>query len=391
MKKKLLFLLIALSALLFVACDSIGGGKDKPQAEKGVLKIINESSYTLSDISYGGESLKNKNVENESWSEASVFNFGDSGLKSYPDGHTGYLTFEVERRGVYETIKLAEAITIEAGNIKKKVITITDSTAIIRVGTNKRLSLSEFMKNIEAEITFYNSSPFKVDIYQNSDPRIDSSSQTPMLSLKAGADATKNIKFNKNETVGDTFFVHSHIPLNIASTSGSTKLIIKTVTHEFKGSELFKKKTIKINKNLKESMFDAYLSIKNDHDKTIQVCRDHTPLKKLGTEDINLASGESAMFAVGMPAGSTKENLSNVFSFFCPETGDRLYVKYKAGYDDVSDGYAISTYATYHKYYTYVYAGDVYLCNFNGKIYPKAKKSIGFYIGYDVDVDVDYD
>ncbi len=113
--KKILFLLIALTSLVFVACKH----------ETGKLEIVNESDYTLSNFKYAGVVLEPSELKPHS----SCFHYYWKGTSA------GYIAFDITVPGAgTKSFRLDNAITITKKNPTPEVITITNNTVIVMSG-----------------------------------------------------------------------------------------------------------------------------------------------------------------------------------------------------------------------------------------------------------------
>ena len=178
-------------------------------------------------------------------------------------------------------------------------------------------------------VHFFNESSFKVDIYRNVNPSSIDTSAKPLVTVNAGATEKVKLPPSADQTIGDVFYLRYNVQLADAFTSGTDKPLyvqakqdIANISFVLKADEGYTK-TIKQPEQL--NFIHCYIKVQNTGSKSFQVLQGSSYLKKLGTEELNLASGQFGFYELNISDLGTSETMQ-ALKFFVTDSANTITV-----------------------------------------------------------------
>lgn len=178
-------------------------------------------------------------------------------------------------------------------------------------------------------VHFFNESSFKVDIYRNVNPSSIDTSAKPLVTVNAGATEKVKLPPSADQTIGDVFYLRYNVQLADAFTSGTDKPLyvqakqdIANIAFVLKADEGYTK-TIKQPEQL--NFIHCYIKVQNTGSKSFQVLQGSSYLKKLGTEELNLASGQFGFYQLNISDLGTSETMQ-ALKFFVTDSANTITV-----------------------------------------------------------------
>ena len=164
-------------------------------------------------------------------------------------------------------------------------------------------------------VNFFNESSFKVDIYRNVNPSSTDTSAKPLVTVNAGAAEKVKLPPSSDQTIGDVFYLRYNVQLADAFTSGTgsalyvqAKRDISNIAFVLKKDETYTK-TISQPASGQLKFIHCYIKVQNTGSKSFQVLQGSTYLKKLGSGELNLASGQFGFYELNISDLETSETM----------------------------------------------------------------------------------
>ena len=164
-------------------------------------------------------------------------------------------------------------------------------------------------------VNFFNESSFKVDIYRNVNPSSTDTSAKPLVTVNAGAAEKVKLPPSSDQTIGDVFYLRYNVQLADAFTSGTgsalyvqAKRDISNIAFVLKKDETYTK-TISQPASGQLKFIHCYIKVQNTRSKSFQVLQGSTYLKKLGSGELNLASGQFGFYELNISDLETSETM----------------------------------------------------------------------------------
>jgi len=180
-----------------------------------------------------------------------------------------------------------------------------------------------------ATVNFFNESSFKVDIYRNVNPSSSDTSAKPLVTVNAGATETVKLPPSSDQTLGDVFYLRYNVQLADLFTSGTgaalyvqAKQDISNIAFVLKKDETYTK-TITQPESGQLKFIHCYIKVQNTGSKSFQVLQGNTYLKKLGTEELNLASGKFGFYELNISDLETSQTMRSL-KFFVTDSASTI-------------------------------------------------------------------
>ncbi len=181
-------------------------------------------------------------------------------------------------------------------------------------------------------VNFFNESSFKVDIYQNVNPSPSDTSAKPIATVASGATAKIKLPPSADQTIGDVFYLRYNVQLADAFTSGTgsalyvqAKRDISNIAFVLKKDETYTK-TIRQPASGQLKFIHCYIKVQNTGSKSFQVLQGNTYLKKLGSGELNLASGQFGFYELNISDLETSETMQ-ALKFFVTDSASTITVE----------------------------------------------------------------
>lgn len=165
-------------------------------------------------------------------------------------------------------------------------------------------------------VNFFNESSFKTAIYMNVNPSSSDTSAKPLLTLPAGAQKDVKLPASADSKVGDVFYIRYFVQFADALTSGTGEPLYIQAERDISNIAFVLKKNKTYTKTISQpahgqlKFVQCCIKIQNTGSKSFQVLQGSTYLKKLGTEEFNLASGEFGFYELHISDIETAEMMS---------------------------------------------------------------------------------
>ena len=180
-------------------------------------------------------------------------------------------------------------------------------------------------------VNFFNESSFKVDIYHNVNPSPSDTSAKPLVTVNAGSTEKVKLPPSADQTIGDVFYLRYNVQLADTFTSGTgsalyvqAKQDISNIAFVLKKDETYTK-TISQPASGQLKFIHCYIKVQNTGSKSFQVLQGSTYLKKLGTEELNLASGQFGFYELNISDLETSETMQSL-KFFVTDNANTITV-----------------------------------------------------------------
>ncbi len=180
-------------------------------------------------------------------------------------------------------------------------------------------------------VNFFNESSFKVDIYRNVNPSSLDTSAKPLVTVNAGSTEKVKLPPSADQTIGDVFYLRYNVQLADTFTSGTgtplyvqAKQDISNIAFVLKKDETYTK-TIKQPASGQLKFIHCYIKVQNTGSKSFQVLQGSTYLKKLGTEELNLASGQFGFYELNISDIEAAETMQ-ALKFFVTDSASTITV-----------------------------------------------------------------
>lgn len=180
-------------------------------------------------------------------------------------------------------------------------------------------------------VNFFNESSFKAAIYRNVNPSPSDTSAKPLVTVPAGAFEQVTLPPSADQTIGDVFYIRYFVQLADAFTSGTGKPLyvqakrdISNIAFVLKKGETYTK-TISQPASGQLKFIHCYIKVQNTGSKSFQVLQGSTYLKKLGTEELNLASGQFGFYELNISDIETSETMQ-ALKFFVTDSANTITV-----------------------------------------------------------------
>ena len=180
-------------------------------------------------------------------------------------------------------------------------------------------------------VNFFNESSFKVDIYRNVNPSSSDTSAKPLVTVKAGATEKLKLPPSADQTIGDVFYLRYNVQLADAFTSGTGEPIYVQAKRDISNIAFILKKDKTYTKTIKQpasgqlKFIHRYIKVQNTGSKSFQVLQGSTYLKKLGTEELNLASGQFGFYELNISDFETSQTMQSL-KFFVTDSASTITV-----------------------------------------------------------------
>lgn len=168
-------------------------------------------------------------------------------------------------------------------------------------------------------VHFFNESSFKVDIYRNVNPSPTDTSAKPLVTVNAGSTEKVKLPPSTDQTIGDVFYLRYNVQLADAFTSGTGKPLYVQAKRDIANIAFVLKADRSYTKTIKQpeqlNFIHCYIKVQNTGAKSFQVLQGSTYLKKLGTEELNLASGQFGFYELNISDLETSETMKTLKFF----------------------------------------------------------------------------
>jgi len=181
-------------------------------------------------------------------------------------------------------------------------------------------------------VNFFNESSFKVDIYHNVNPSPSDTSAKPIATIGSGSTEKVKLPPSADQTIGDVFYLRYNVQLADAFTSGTgaslyvqAKRDISNIAFVLKKDETYTK-TISQPASGQLKFIHCYIKVQNTGSKSFRVLQGSSYLKKLGTEELNLASGQFGFYELNISDLETSETMQSL-KFFVTDNASTITVE----------------------------------------------------------------
>ena len=178
-------------------------------------------------------------------------------------------------------------------------------------------------------VNFFNESSFKAAIYRNVNPSPSDTSAKPLVTVPAGAFEQVTLPPSADQTIGDVFYIRYFVQLADSFTSGTGKPLyvqakrdISNIAFVLKKGETYTK-TISQPASGQLKFIHCYIKVQNTGSKSFQVLQGSSYLKKLGTEELNLASGQFGFYELNISDIETSETMQ-ALKFFVTDSANTI-------------------------------------------------------------------
>lgn len=180
-------------------------------------------------------------------------------------------------------------------------------------------------------VNFFNESSFKVDIYHNVNPSTSDTSAKPIATIRSGATEKVKLPPSADQTIGDVFYLRYNVQLADSFTSGTGEALYVQAKRDISNISFVLKKDETYTKTIKQpasgqlKFIHCYIKVQNTGSKSFQVLQGSTYLKKLGTEELNLASGQFGFYELNISDLETSETMQ-ALKFFVTDSASTITV-----------------------------------------------------------------
>lgn len=181
-------------------------------------------------------------------------------------------------------------------------------------------------------VNFFNESSFKAAIYMNVNPSSSDTSAKPLVTVNAGATEQVTLPPSTDQTIGDVFYIRYYIQLADSFTSGTDKPIYVQAKRDISNIAFVLKKDETYTKIIKQpasgqlKFIHCYIKVQNTGISSFQVLQGSSYLKKLGTEELNLASGQFGFYELNISDLETSETMQ-ALKFLITDTANTITVE----------------------------------------------------------------
>lgn len=162
-------------------------------------------------------------------------------------------------------------------------------------------------------VNFFNESSFKVAIYRNVNPSSSDTSAKPLVTVNSGATETVKLPPSTDQTIGDVFYLRYNVQLADAFTSGTGTALYIQAKRDISNIAFVLQEDTSYTKIITQpkqlNFIHGYIKVQNTGNKNFQVLQGNTHLKKLGTEELNLASGQFGFYELNISDLETSETM----------------------------------------------------------------------------------
>ena len=181
-------------------------------------------------------------------------------------------------------------------------------------------------------VNFFNESSFKVDVYMNVNPSASDTSAKPIVSVPTGAIEKVKLPASADQTIGDVFYLRYNVQLADTFTSGTGEPLYVQAKRDISNISFVLEKDKTYTKTIAQpasgqlKFLQGYIKVQNTGSKTFQVLQGSTYLKKLGTKELNLASGQFGFYELNISDLETSETMQTL-KFFVTDSASTITVK----------------------------------------------------------------
>ena len=177
-------------------------------------------------------------------------------------------------------------------------------------------------------VNFFNESSFKADVYMNVNPSSIDTSTDPIATVPAGATETVKLPASKDQIIGDVFYIRYFIQLADGYHSGTAepgqlgKTLYVQAERDLSNITFVLEKDKSYTKTILQpasgqlKFTKCYIKVQNIGNKSFKVLQGSTYLKKLGTEELNLASGQFGFYELSINHFANYETISSLIFWF---------------------------------------------------------------------------
>ena len=180
-------------------------------------------------------------------------------------------------------------------------------------------------------VNFFNESSFKVDIYRNVNPSASDTSAKPLVTVNAGATEKVKLPPSADQTIGDVFYLRYNVQLADAFTSGTGAPLYVQAKRDISNIAFVLKKDETYTKMISQpasgqlKFIHCYIKVQNTGSKSFQVLQGSSYLKKLGTEELNLASGQFGFYELNISDLEASETMQ-ALKFFVTDSANTITI-----------------------------------------------------------------
>ena len=180
-------------------------------------------------------------------------------------------------------------------------------------------------------VNFFNESSFKVDIYHNVNPSPSDTSAKPIATIGSGSTEKVKLPPSADQTIGDVLYLLYNVQLADAFTSGTDSALYVQAKRDIANIAFVLKKDETYTKTIKQpasgqlAFIHCYIKVQNTGSKSFQVLQGSTYLKKLGSGELNLASGQFGFYELNISDLETSETMQ-ALKFFVTDSASTITV-----------------------------------------------------------------
>ncbi len=181
-------------------------------------------------------------------------------------------------------------------------------------------------------VNFFNESSFKADVYMNVNPSSIDTSTKPIATVPAGATEAVKLPASKDQIIGDVFYIRYFVQLADGFTSGTEEALYVQAERELSNITLVLEKDKSYTKTILQpasgqlKFIHCYIKVQNTGSKSFQVLLGNTYLKKLGSVELNLASGQFGFYELSISDIANSETMQ-VLKFFVTDSASTITVE----------------------------------------------------------------
>lgn len=178
-------------------------------------------------------------------------------------------------------------------------------------------------------VNFFNESSFKVAVYMNVNPSALDTSTGPIVTVSSGAVEQVQLPPSADQTIGDVFYIRYFVQVADAFTSGTGEPLYVQAKRDISNIAFVLKKGESYTKTISQpaagqlTFIHCYIKVQNTGSKSFQVLQGSTYLKKLGSAELNLASGKFGFYELNISDLETSEMMQSL-KFFVTDTAAEI-------------------------------------------------------------------
>lgn len=170
-------------------------------------------------------------------------------------------------------------------------------------------------------VNFFNESSFRAAVYMNVNPSSSDTSAPPIALVSAGTTEKVQLPPSADQSIGDVFYIRYYVQLADSFTSGTDEPIYAQAQRDISNIAFVLKKGETYTKTISQpatgqlKFLNGYIKVQNTGTKSFQVLQGSTYLKKLGNNELNLASGKFGFYELNVSSLENTETISSLKLF----------------------------------------------------------------------------